>query len=45
MDELIGNLDLKNGDVVMDLFDELNKKGIIICMVIYDLCYVGCVKM
>lgn len=40
VDEFIGNFDLCNGEVVMVLFDELYCGGVIICMVIYDVCYV-----
>ena len=44
MDEPTGNLDSKNGDAVMDLLDELNKKGTTICMVTHDLRYAGRAK-
>ena len=43
-DEPTGNLDSKNGDAVMDLLDELNKKGTTICMVTHDLRYAGRAK-
>ena len=38
-DELIGNLDSNNSEVVMQLLDELYKDGATICMVTHDLCY------
>ena len=44
VDEPTGNLDSKNGDAVMDLLDELNKKGTTICMVTHDLRYAGRAK-
>ena len=36
VDEPTGNLDSKNGDLVMALFDNLNKEGTTICMVTHD---------
>src|SRR5438309_2132588 len=36
VDELMGNLDSKNGEVVMVLFGEFYCEGAIICMVMYD---------
>jgi len=35
-DEPTGNLDSKNGGVIMDLFDELSDEGRTICMVTHD---------
>jgi len=35
-DEPTGNLDSKNGDVVMDLLDNLHRDGATICMVTHD---------
>ncbi|MFT5812835.1 MAG: putative ABC transport system ATP-binding protein [Psychroserpens sp.] len=36
VDEPTGNLDSKNGDAVMEMLDQLNKKGVAICMVTHD---------
>jgi len=41
VDEPTGNLDSKNGDAVMDLLNNLNKKGTTICMVTHDARYAG----
>jgi len=41
VDEPTGNLDSKNGDAVMDLLNDLNKKGTTICMVTHDVRYAG----
>ena len=35
-DEPTGNLDSKNANAIMDLFDELNEEGRTICMVTHD---------
>jgi len=35
-DEPTGNLDSKNGQMVMDLLDELHRDGATICMVTHD---------
>ncbi|CAM4272494.1 ABC transporter ATP-binding protein [Pseudoalteromonas byunsanensis] len=39
VDEPTGNLDSKNGDVVMDMLEQLNKDGTTICMVTHDARY------
>jgi len=36
VDEPTGNLDSKNGDAVMEMLEQLNKKGVAICMVTHD---------
>lgn len=36
VDEPTGNLDSKNGDAVMDMLDDLNRRGTTICMVTHD---------
>ena len=35
-DEQTGNLDSKNGEVVMELLEKLNREGATICMVTHD---------
>ena len=35
-DEPTGNLDSKNGEVVIELLDDLHKQGATICMVTHD---------
>ncbi len=36
VDEATGNLDSKSGDRIMDVFSELNRNGMTICMVTHD---------
>lgn len=36
VDEPTGNLDSKNGDLVMEMLAQLNKQGVAICMVTHD---------
>ena len=36
VDEPTGNLDSKNGDAVMEMLEQLNQKGVAICMVTHD---------
>jgi len=44
VDEPTGNLDSKSGDMVMDVLDDLNKKGTTICMVTHDPRYADMAK-
>ncbi|MCG7563687.1 MULTISPECIES: ABC transporter ATP-binding protein [Pseudoalteromonas] len=39
VDEPTGNLDSKNGDIVMEMLEQLNKEGVTICMVTHDARY------
>jgi putative ABC transport system ATP-binding protein len=45
VDEPTGNLDSKSGDQVMDIIEQLNNKGITICMVTHDPRYADMAKI
>ena len=44
VDEPTGNLDSKNGDAVMEMLEQLNQKGVAICMVTHDSRYADMAK-
>ncbi|MFT5757676.1 MAG: putative ABC transport system ATP-binding protein [Alteromonadaceae bacterium] len=44
VDEPTGNLDSKNGDAVMEMLEQLNQKGVAICMVTHDARYADMAK-